>query len=123
MTLSEKLTKIREYRSEIKGLYVKINTLEKEIVKEVEEGGSPFIQGGNGELEEIIILYKEKLDIDKIRDLYPSVFNYGQKIVFDWKQATLSFDNPNDFWKLMRDCKKIETTVKKEKKAKKKWTT
>jgi len=111
MEFNAKVLKIKEIKDRIKELYIEKNRLEKEVIEEIENGETPFL-ATHTEVIELVVLYKDRLDLGVLRELYPTVYNFGQKFTFDWEQASLAFDSPNDFWKLVKNCKVKEKSLK-----------
>ena len=115
MTLNDRVEELKKVKSELKRLYREKYAIEKQIIKELdnfelEEGKNQRITLDN--VVELGITYEKRIDPLLVRDLFPSVYNSGQRLYFDWRQAVLSFEKPKDFWILMNDCRKTEKKVK-----------
>ncbi len=115
MEFNEKVLKIKEIKGKIKELYIEKNRLEKEVIEEIENGQTPFVITQE-EVIELVVMYKDNLDLGLLREFYPSVFDFGQRFTFDWEQASYAFESPNDFWKLVKNCKVKEKSLKVRKK-------
>ena len=115
MTLNDRVEELKKVKSELKRLYRKKYAIEKQIIKELDNFDLKDDKNQKVTLDNVVelaIIYEEYIDPLLVRDLYPSVYNYGQKLSFNWGQAILSFEKPKDFWILMNDCRKTEKKVK-----------
>mgnify|MGYP000929290900 CR=1 FL=1 len=118
MTLSEKVEKLKILKSQLKSLYLDKLSLEKDIVSQIEKSTDDELSILNHENTlEIALLSEKKVDYDKLKELYPNVYQWGLVPMFNYKKALLSFEDKKMFWKIMNDCKvDIETKKLKVKK-------
>lgn len=112
MTLRDKVKQHTDIKTKIRKLYEEKSQVEKSII----EGLGNFDLKDEtqtidlDDIVEIAMIVKSEIDVDKVRELYPTVYLQGQRLYFDYKQAMLSFENPKDFWRIMSDCRKQTKT-------------
>lgn len=106
-------TKLKEYLSikkQIEELYKKKAVLEEVIANELEVGKEVELE--LDETYQLSLVVENKIDNDLVREHYPKLYNYGQRLYFDYKQAMLALENPKDFWTLMKICRVKEKKIK-----------
>jgi hypothetical protein len=121
MTLKEKVSEYKKIKAEIKELYTKKNAIEKTIIDELNRVDLDTYERIDeitlDDSTQLALAYENEIDTDLVREKYPSIYNFGQKLYFSWSQAVLSFADAKDFWRLMKDCrvKKPKLKVKEDK--------
>lgn len=117
MTLKEKIKEYTEVQDEIKLLYKKKNAIEKLIIEEMDKI-DPDTNEKKTEVDvndywKLALIYENKIDPVLVRELYPRIFDSGQRLYFSWSKAILTFENEKDFWRLMKDCRVKTPKLKK----------
>ena len=121
MNLSDNVKELKELNKEIKALNNKKYKVEQEILKEL-DNFQVSDKARHIEIDDIVtigVLYKNKIDEEKLKQNYPTLYEQGLSTIFSYKQALLCFDNKKDFWNVMKDCivkEKVYKTKPKKKK-------
>ena len=106
-------TKLKEYLSvkkQIEDLYKKKMAIEKVIADELVSGKEVEIE--LDDIYQLSLTVENNIDPNLVRENFPEIFNFGQRLYFDYKQAMLALESPKDFWSLMKICRVKEHKVK-----------
>lgn len=106
MNIENTVNRLKEIKASIKELYKEKEQLERDIITVLNDFNLPLIEQ-NIELDglvEIAILFEKRLNEYDLATKYPTVYKSGLKNYFSWKQALMSFDNPNDLWSVLKEC-------------------
>jgi len=120
--LKDKANKLAHINKEINSLYIQKSLLERHILEDVD---AHILQYKNTldenvldkieiDIEDIItigLLYKKKLNHEKLKEKHPDVYMWGRKIIFDYDTALLSFRDKKKFWKVIAECTEIKEKV------------
>lgn len=109
MTLKKKLEEWQRVKKQIEDLYKKKSVIEKTIIEELEQIDPSTYERKNeidlNDAYNLALIYENNIDNDLVREHYPQLYNYGQRLYFDYKQAMSALENPKDFWSLMKICR------------------
>lgn len=109
MTLKKKLEEWQRVKKQIEDLYKKKGVIEKTIIDELEQI-DPETYERKDEIDlndayKLALIYENNIDPLLVREHYPTIYNFGQKLYFDYKQAMLALEKSKDFWALMKICR------------------
>lgn len=89
--IKDKLEGIQEHRSNIRKEYSGINKLEGDIIQLMIENDLKQIELGD-KLYELMWIYDKKIDYDKLKELYPDIYELGLQSTFSKKLLYLTVD-------------------------------
>lgn len=109
MTLKKKLEEWQKVKRQIEELYRKKMAIEKTIIDEMEQIDPQTYQRKNeidlDDAYSLLLIYENNIDPNLVREHYPTIFNFGQRLYFDYKQAMSTLESTKDFWSLMKICR------------------
>ena len=107
MTLNEKLKKVQEIRNKISKLYIELNTIKSDIVKDMVESDKQkeTIDIDSNYQATLVWAVEKKIDYEKLMESYPDIYILGLKNTFSSTQALNSISS-NLLNKVLKDCYK-----------------
>lgn len=120
--IKEKVSMLSQINNEISELYRRKSLLERQILTDVDTEivqykntlDDRYLENIEIDIEHLLtvgLLYKKKLNHEKVRELHPDVYMWGRKIIFDYETALLSFRDKKKFWKVISECTDVVEKV------------
>ena len=103
--MKQKLKRLQEIKANVRLEYAEINSLEKEIIKEMVETDNKIIDLDKATQATLVWVVDKEIDYDKLVKLYPDIYKLGLKPTFSTNQA-LNSVSPNLLNKIIKDCTK-----------------
>ena len=109
--MKQKLDRLQEIKANIRLEYAEMDTLKKEIVKEMVETDNKIVGLNNNNQATLVWIVEKNIDYIKLMELYPDIYKLGIKPTFSTKQALNSI-SPNLLNKIIKDCTKTTKEYK-----------
>lgn len=111
MAVYSKLERLQELQEQVKTIYVEINQLKSEIVKEMVESDNKTIELDNNKQATLVWVVDKKIDYDKLIEHYPDIYRLGIRPQFSVQQALRSV-SPKLLRSIIEDCTDITKQYK-----------
>ena len=103
--MKQKLDRLQEIKANVRLEYIEMNTLKKEIVKEMVETDNKVVDIDKTTQATLVWVVDKKIDYDKLIKLYPDIYKLGLRPTFSTKQA-LNSVSATLLTKIIKDCTK-----------------
>jgi predicted phage-related endonuclease len=101
--VKEKIKRLNEIRQEISKLYKEKEELEQKVIDAMVELGDKNIPFNDFEVLTLAWVFDKKIDYERLKALYPEVYELGLTTTFSTNQALRSMDT-KFFNLILKDC-------------------
>lgn len=100
-----KLERLSEIRAQVSELYKEKSRLENEVIDELLSGEEKNREVALNDNDKMILVYtvEKKIDYERLRALYPKVYEMGLQTTFSMSKALMAVDN-TFLRDIIKDC-------------------
>lgn len=109
MTYHTKLERLSEIRTQVNELYKEKTRLEHEVIAQLLEGETKVREVALNDTEKMTLVFMvdKKIDYERLKSLYPKIYEMGLQTTFSVNKALMAVDNTL-LRDIIKDCT-IET--------------